>query len=98
MARLTVEDCLDNVDNRFELVLISAKRARQLAMGADPLVELENDKPTVLALREIAEGLIDKSVLTEEVVPQEDIEAMIEGELQESAMPMANAPLGDDQA
>ena len=97
MARLTVEDCLDNVDNRFELVLISAKRARQLAMGADPLVELENDKPTVLALREIAEGLIDKSVLTEEVVPQEDIEAMIEGELQESAMPMANAPLGDDQ-
>jgi DNA-directed RNA polymerase subunit omega len=98
MARLTVEDCLDNVDNRFELVLISAKRARQLAMGADPLVELENDKPTVLALREIAEGLIDKSVLTEEVVPQEDIEAMIEGELQESAMPMANAPLGDDQS
>ena len=98
MARLTVEDCLDNVDNRFELVLIASKRARQLAMGADPLVELENDKPTVLALREIAEGLIDKSVLTEEVVPQEDIEAMIEGELQETAMPMANAPLGDDQA
>ena len=98
MARLTVEDCLDNVDNRFELVLISAKRARQLAMGADPLVELENDKPTVLALREIAEGLIDKSVLTEEVVPQEDIEAMIEGELQETSMPMVNAPLGDDQA
>ncbi len=98
MARLTVEDCLDNVDNRFELVLIASKRARQLAMGADPLVELENDKPTVLALREIADGLVDKSVLTEEVVPQEDIEAMIEGELQESAMPMANAPLGDDQA
>ena len=98
MARLTVEDCLDNVDNRFELVLLSSKRARQLALGADPLVELENDKPTVLALREIAEGLIDKSVLTEEVVPQEEIEAMIEGELQESAMPMANAPLGDDQS
>ena len=97
MARLTVEDCLDNVDNRFELVLIASKRARQLAMGADPLVELENDKPTVLALREIADGLVDKSVLTEEVIPQEDIEAMIEGELQESAMPMANAPLGDDQ-
>ena len=97
MARLTVEDCLDNVDNRFELVLIASKRARQLAMGADPLVELENDKPTVLALREIADGLVDKSVLTEEVIPQEDIEAMIEGELQEAAMPMANAPLGDDQ-
>ena len=92
MARLTVEDCLDNVDNRFELVLIAAKRARQLSMGADPLVELENDKPTVLALREIAENKINKSVLEEEVVPQDDIEAMIEGELLQSPMPM-----GDDQ-
>jgi DNA-directed RNA polymerase subunit omega len=92
MARLTVEDCLDNVDNRFELVLIAAKRARQLSMGAEPLVELENDKPTVLALREIAENRINKSVLEEEVVPQEDIEAMIEGELLQSPMPM-----GDDQ-
>ncbi|MBT8128507.1 MAG: DNA-directed RNA polymerase subunit omega [Gammaproteobacteria bacterium] len=92
MARLTVEDCLDKVDNRFELVLIAAKRARQLSMGAEPLVELENDKPTVLALREIAENKIDKSVLEEEVIPQDDIEAMIEGELLQSPMPM-----GDDQ-
>ena len=92
MARLTVEDCLDNVENRFELVLVAAKRARQLSMGAEPLVELENDKPTVLALREIAENKINKSVLEEEVVPQEDIEAMIEGELLQSPMPM-----GDDQ-
>ena len=92
MARLTVEDCLDNVDNRFELVLVAAKRARQLSMGADPLVELENDKPTVLALREIAENKIDRSVLDEEVVPQDDIEAMIEGELMQTPMPM-----GDDQ-
>ena len=92
MARLTVEDCLDHVDNRFELVLVAAKRARQLSMGADPLVELENDKPTVLALREIAENKIDKSVLEEEVVPQDDIEAMIEGELLQNPMPM-----GDDQ-
>lgn len=92
MARLTVEDCLDNVDNRFELVLVAAKRARQLSMGADPLVELENDKPTVLALREIAENKIDKSVLEEEVVPQDDIEAMIEGELLKNPM-----SLGDDQ-
>jgi len=92
MARLTVEDCLDKVENRFELVLVAAKRARQLSMGADPLVELENDKPTVLALREIAENKIDKSVLDEEVVPQDDIEAMIEGELMHSPMPM-----GDDQ-
>jgi DNA-directed RNA polymerase subunit omega len=63
MARTTVEDCLDNVDNRFQLVLIAAKRARQIAMGADPLVPEDNDKPTVIALREIAEGLIDSSIL-----------------------------------
>ena len=94
MARLTVEDCLDNVDNRFELVLVAAKRARQLSMGADPLVELENDKPTVLALREIAENKIDKSVLEEEIVPQDDIEAMIEGELLQSAMPMGDGQTG----
>ncbi len=59
MARITVEDCLDNVDNRFELVLTATKRARQIANGADPLVEEENDKPAVIALREIAAGLID---------------------------------------
>ncbi len=63
MARLTVEDCLNHVDNRFNLVLISSKRARQLALGAKPLLPEENDKPTVLALREIAEGKIDKSIL-----------------------------------
>ena len=60
MARITVEDCLDNIDNRFELVLTATKRARQIAHGAEPLVEGENDKPTVIALREIAEGLIDE--------------------------------------
>lgn len=58
MARLTVEDCLDNVGNRFELVLLASKRARQLALGATPLVPPEKDKPTVVALREIAEGKI----------------------------------------
>jgi len=60
MARITVEDCLDNIDNRFELVLVATKRARQIAHGAEPLVDEENDKPTVIALREIAEGLIDE--------------------------------------
>ena len=59
MARITVEDCLANVDNRFELVLTATKRARQIANGADALVAEENDKPTVIALREIAEGHID---------------------------------------
>ena len=64
MARITVEDCLENVDNRFELVMVSSKRSRQIQTGGkDPLVPLDNDKPTVLALREIAEGLIDASIL-----------------------------------
>ena len=56
MARITVEDCLDNIENIFEMVLVAAKRARRVAHGAEPMVELENDKPTVVALREIAEG------------------------------------------
>lgn len=56
MARITVEDCLDNVKNRFELVLVASKRARQLDNGAEPLVAWENDKTTVVALREIALG------------------------------------------
>jgi DNA-directed RNA polymerase subunit omega len=67
MARVTVEDCLENVDNRFELVMIASKRARQIATGGkDPLVEEESDKPTVIALREIAEGLVTASILTRE--------------------------------
>lgn len=59
MARITVEDCLQTINNRFELVLTATKRARQIGHGAEPLVEEENDKPTVIALREIADGLID---------------------------------------
>ena len=65
MARLTVEDCLPHVDNRFHLVLVASKRARQIAMGADALVELDNDKPTVLALREISAGLVGPEILNE---------------------------------
>jgi len=65
MARVTVEDCLDKVDNRFQLVLVATKRARQLANGVQPLVEWENDKPTIVALREIADGLITASILDE---------------------------------
>lgn len=67
MARITVEDCLENVDNRFQLVLISSKRARQIMQGAEPHVERENDKPTVIALREIAAGFINKDILDEEL-------------------------------
>ena len=76
MARVTVEDCLENVDNRFELVMVSSKRARQIAtLGKEPLVPIENDKPTVLALREIAEGFIDASILIEPT--QEETDALI---------------------
>lgn len=82
MARITVEDCLDHVDNRFELVMVGSKRARQLAvMGKEPMVDRENDKPTVLALREIEEGLIDASILEE--TEEEPVEQMLplEGEI-----------------
>lgn len=78
MARVTVEDCLENVDNRFELVLVASKRARQVAMGAQPLVDEENDKPTVIALREIAEDLVNAKIL-EEVEPVTAEEELVEG-------------------
>jgi len=65
MARVTVEDCLEKVQNRFDLVLMAAKRARLIANGQEPMVEEENDKPTVLALREIADDKINDEVLAE---------------------------------
>ena len=73
MARITVEDCLEHVENRFDLVLLAARRARQIAQGADPLVPAENDKPTVIALREIAENLINESSM-DEMEAQAEIE------------------------
>ncbi|MBK1735287.1 DNA-directed RNA polymerase subunit omega [Halorhodospira abdelmalekii] len=66
MARVTVEDCLGNVENRFQLVLAGAKRARQLANGVEPLVPWENDKPSVVALREIAAGHVGPEILATE--------------------------------
>lgn len=67
MARVTVEDAVDKVGNRFDLVLIASRRARQLSIqGKEPLVDEENDKPTVIALREIEEGLIDAATLDEQ--------------------------------
>ena len=64
MARVTVEDCLDKIPNRFDLVVLAARRARDLTLGRAPFVERENDKPTVIALREIAEGKIDLDYLS----------------------------------
>jgi len=86
MARVTVEDCLEHVDNRFELVMLSTKRARQLATGGkEPKVAWENDKPTVVALREIAEGLIDYAAIAEaEIVEDEPLFAAFEDEANES--------------
>jgi DNA-directed RNA polymerase subunit omega len=67
MARVTVEDCLEHVANRFELVMVASKRARQMATGGkDPMVHEESDKPTVIALREIAEGLVTPDILIRE--------------------------------
>ncbi|MBL4621997.1 MAG: DNA-directed RNA polymerase subunit omega [Immundisolibacteraceae bacterium] len=75
MARITVEDCLDKVDNRFDLVLVASKRARQIASGKEPLVPVENDKATVIALREIAAGLVTPDILKEvEVDPMDAFE------------------------
>lgn len=65
MARITVEDCLEVVDNRFNLVLMATQRARQLANGAEPTLDPHNDKPTVLALREIAEGKVTHAMIAE---------------------------------
>lgn len=73
MARITVEDCLKNVDNLFELVLVAAKRARRLANGAEAYVDWENDKPTVVALREIAAGHVTRDILDEVDQPEPEV-------------------------
>jgi len=67
MARVTVHVAVDKIGNRFDLILVAARRARQLAVeGKDPMVDVENDKPTVVALREIEKGFITNSVLDEQ--------------------------------
>ena len=73
MARVTVEDCLDNVENRFELVLVAAKRARQLANGKASMVPWDDDKPTVVALREIADGYITNRILTQKETSESEL-------------------------
>lgn len=72
MARITVEDCLHNVENRFELVMVASKRARQIQTGGkEPMVPEDNDKPTVLALREIAADLVNAAILID--TPHDDL-------------------------
>lgn len=93
MARITVEDCLDNIDNIFELVLVAAKRARRIAHGSEPLVEIENDKPTVLALREIADGQITPAILDEIETPA--AEDFLAPESTDDIMPLRGISIGD---
>lgn len=68
MARVTVEDCVTKISNRFDLVLVSAQRARQLSSGTPPLLERDNDKNPVVALREIAEGLVSPEEMRESLI------------------------------
>jgi DNA-directed RNA polymerase subunit omega len=90
MARVTVEDCLDHVENRFQLVLVATKRARQLANGAEPCVDREHDKNTVVALREIAGGFVTSAILDEEIAP-----AGVEAEDDAAAAPSEGTPAAD---
>ena len=92
MARITVEDCVANIDNIFEMVLVAAKRARRIAHGADPMVELENDKPTVLALREIADGLVTSSILEEIEQPMAD--DLMQPEATDEILPVRGISIG----
>jgi DNA-directed RNA polymerase subunit omega len=96
MARVTVEDCLDNVDNRFQLVLVATKRARQLANGVTPFVDWENDKPTIVALREIAAGLIGRSILEEQVRPEIELDEEMPEEEIEAPVMIAAAEILED--
>ena len=93
MARITVEDCLANIDNIFEMVLVAAKRARRLAHGADALVELENDKPTVIALREIADGHITPAILEE--IEQPATDEFMQPEAAEEVIPLRGISIGN---
>jgi DNA-directed RNA polymerase subunit omega len=93
MARITVEDCLENIDNIFEMVLVAAKRARRIAHGSDPMVELENDKPTVLALREIADGLVTPQILEE--IEQPVADELLQPETTEDILPVRGISIGD---
>lgn len=63
MARVTVDDCMKRIPNRFELTLVATYRARQITMGSTPLVEVDKDKPTVIALREVAAGKVGRELL-----------------------------------
>ena len=93
MARITVEDCVANINNIFEMVLVASKRARRVAHGADTMVELENDKPTVIALREIAEGLVTPSILEE--IEEPITEDLLSVDSVDDVLPVRGISIGD---
>ena len=76
MARVTVEDCLHGVENLFQLVLVASRRARQIYSGSEIRVSEDGDKPTVLALREIADGLVGPEVLDQKIVPEMEMDEL----------------------
>ena len=92
MARITVEDCMSKVDNIFDMILLAAKRAKRIANGADALVERENDKPTVIALREIADGKMSESILDEldEIASDE----LLQDDESDEIMPLQSLSIG----
>jgi DNA-directed RNA polymerase subunit omega len=94
MARITVEDCLDHVDNRFDLVMLASRRARALRnYNTEALVDEENDKPTVIALREIAKGVMSHELLDSQEISPDDEEVQTDF----SILSLEANRLGDDE-
>lgn len=90
MARVTVEDCVDKIPNRFALVLLAGHRARAITSGAAPLVELERDKPPVLALREIAESAVEPDEVRDSLVLQfQDVQPSAQAEEEQDRLALA---------
>ena len=97
MARITVEDCLEKVDNRFHLVRVASKRARQLMNGKDPTLDWDNDKATVLALREIAAGNITEEMLNEKPVVNDEDSLFEQAEIDAEIGAVLDADATEDQ-
>jgi len=92
MARITVEDCMTKIENIFDMILLASKRAKRIANGAEPLVERENDKPTVIALREIADGKMNDAVLEE--IDQIATNELLQEEESDEIMPLQSLSVG----
>ena len=101
MARITIEDCLEKINNHFELVLVASRRARQLQEGGTPRIEVTDEKPSIIALREIAAGLVGKEILTEPLIKDVTAESELAELLDHGIMDqkiMARAPSGVGEA